>query len=190
MQAGFNKRIFDLSTFKTTIDDIVGHMDDLKAAARSGRIGKDFSERIMLAVTRVNGCRYCEYGHTRAALKAGVSPEEIRALMSAEFDDLPQDEVVALMYAQHVAESRGNPDPDATQRLEDTYGVDAARDIQAYIRMIMFGNLYGNTFDAFLSRLAFKPVPGSRLWNELGVLFGAFVLIPVGMLRRAFRRVG
>ncbi|MBN1121100.1 MAG: carboxymuconolactone decarboxylase family protein [Anaerolineae bacterium] len=188
MQTTFKKRIFDMPTFKATIDDVVDHMDDLKSASRSGRISKAFSERIMLAVTQVNGCRYCEYGHTRSALAAGVSDEEIRSIMSAEFDDLPQDEVVALMYAQHVAESKGNPDPDATQRLEDTYGPDTARDIQAYIRMIMFGNLYGNTFDAFLNRLTFKPVSGSRLGDELGVLFGGIVLMPVGMLRRRFRR--
>lgn len=56
-----------------------------------------------------------------------------------------------------------------------------ARDILAYIRMITFGNLLGNTLDAFFSRLAGRPAPGSTLWDELGVL----LLTAVGALPRA-----
>ena len=31
-----------------------------------------FRERIMLAVTRVNACRFCTFAHSRAALQAGM----------------------------------------------------------------------------------------------------------------------
>jgi hypothetical protein len=54
----------------------------------------------------------------------------------------------------------------------------------AYIRMITIGNLSGNTLDAFLSRLKFNPAPDSSLGQELGVLLGAFVIIPYEFLRR------
>ena len=46
-----------------------------------GLISPDFRERLMLAVTAVNGCRYCSYAHTRAALKGGLSREEISGLL-------------------------------------------------------------------------------------------------------------
>jgi AhpD family alkylhydroperoxidase len=157
----------------------------LRAAARGGRVSKAFAERIMLAVTQVNGCRYCHYGHTRAALRAGVSEAEIRSLTLGALDQLPAEELVALVYAQHFAESGGRPDLEARQRLQETYGPETARDIMAYIRMIMMGNLLGNTFDALLSRLARRPAAGSSLGQELGVLLGAFVFIPAGLLRRA-----
>ncbi|MEA3439781.1 MAG: carboxymuconolactone decarboxylase family protein [Chloroflexota bacterium] len=175
----FNRRIYTPQTFRRDIAEVFTHMDELRDAHRSGRVSKVFSERIMLAVTNVNQCRYCSYGHTRAALAAGVPEEQIRNLMAGEFDKLPKDEVVALTFAQHYAESGGNPDPEALSRLVDTYGEATAQDILAYIRMITIGNLSGNTLDAFLSRLKFNPAPGSSLTQELGVLLGAFVIIPI-----------
>lgn len=180
----FNRRIYTIATFKEAVESMLNHLPDLRAATRSGRVDKAFAERIMLAVTQVNGCRYCHYGHTRAALMAGVTPAEIQSLTAGELDGLPPDEWVALMFAQHYAETEGHPDPEAWRRVVDTHGEETARDVMAYIRMIMMGNLLGNTFDALLSRLAFRPAAGSSLWQELGVLLGTFILIPAGLLRR------
>ena len=39
-------------------------------------ISLEFRERLMLAVTEVNGCKYCSYYHARAALDAGISREK------------------------------------------------------------------------------------------------------------------
>lgn len=186
MGRNFDKRIYDLATFRRDIFNVVNHLDDLRTAVGGGRVGKAFSERIMLAVTQVNGCRYCQYGHARAALKAGVSPQEIQSLAEGELGKLPPEELVALMFAQHYAETEGNPDAEAWQRLVEIYGLQTARDIMAYIRMIMLGNLLGNTFDALLSRFIHRPAAGSSWCQELGVLLGGFVLIPVGLLRRRF----
>ncbi len=47
-------------------------------------ISPAFRERLMLAVTAVNGCRYCSYFHTGEALKSGLSQEEISRLLSGE----------------------------------------------------------------------------------------------------------
>lgn len=140
----------------------------------------------MLAVTNVNQCRYCNYGHTRAALAAGVSKAEIQSLMLREFDKLPSDEIIALAFAQHYAETDGSPDPQAWDRLVDAYGVETSQDILAYIRMITIGNLLGNTFDALLSRLMFNPALDSSLSRELGVLLGTFVVIPFELVRSKF----
>jgi AhpD family alkylhydroperoxidase len=180
----FSRRIYTIASFQEAVEGMLDHLPDLGAAARSGQVDKAFAERIMLAVTQVNGCRYCHYGHTRAALAAGVTPAEIQSLIAGELDGLPPDEWVALLFAQHYAETEGHPDPEAWRRVVDTYGQETARDVMAYIRMIMMGNLLGNTFDALLNRLAFRPAAGSSLWQELGVLLGTFVLIPAGLLRR------
>ncbi|MBN2388619.1 MAG: carboxymuconolactone decarboxylase family protein [Anaerolineales bacterium] len=159
-------------------------MDELRQAARGGRVSKAFAEKIMLAISQVNGCRYCLYGHSRTALAAGVSPDEVRQLLAGALGSFPEQEAVALAFAQHYAECQCRPDPKTVQRLEAFYGPEKAGDIQAYLRMITFGNLYGNTFDALLSRLRGRPAPGSSLGNELGVLFGVFVFVPLAMLRR------
>ncbi|NCP16180.1 hypothetical protein GW866_03945 [bacterium] len=55
--------------------------------------------------------------------------------------------------------------------------------------MITFGNLFGNTFDALLSRLAGKPAAGSSVWSELGVILGGFVIVPFGIISRLFNRL-
>jgi AhpD family alkylhydroperoxidase len=184
----FNKRIYSFPKFTEAVREIVSHFDDLRAASRAGRISKPFAEKLMLTVTCVNGCRYCSYGHARAALAVGVSEAELQKILQGEIGDFPEQEAVGLTFAQHYAESCCKPDPAAWQRLVDYYGPEAARDIEAYLRMITFGNLLGNTFDALLSRLAGKPAPGSRFFDELGVIFGVFFVMPFQMLKRRFSR--
>jgi hypothetical protein len=48
-----------------------------------------------------------------------------------------------------------------------------AKDIMTYLRMVTFGNLLGNTFDALLNRFRDRPASGCTLWNALGILLGA-----------------
>jgi len=189
MQTTFDRRIYDVPAFRAGIADAFTHLDDFKAAHRAGRVSHAFAERIMLAVTQVNGCRYCDWGHTRAALAVGVTEDELAAIRSGCFDDaIPAEEIPALLFAQHYAHTGGQPDPAAWETLIGTYGPETANDIRCYIRMITIGNLSGNTFDAFLSRLVGRPAPESTLWQELGVLLGAFVMIPAEMIRLKFRR--
>ena len=109
----------------------------------------------MLAVTSVEGCRYCSYFHSRLALKGGVKQEEISKLLSGDFEDCPKDEVIAILYAQHWAESNAKPDPEAIQKLEETYGPEKAAAINIMLRMIRLGNLTGNTWDYFLYLISF-----------------------------------
>jgi AhpD family alkylhydroperoxidase len=187
--AVFTKRIYDLPAFREDMRQVFAHLDDLRAASRGRRISKAFGEKIMLAVTRVNGCRYCSYGHSRAALAMGVPDTELQRILAGDLDGFPEHEAVALTFAQHYAESCCKPDPAAWERVVEYYGPAAARDIQAYLRMITFGNLFGNTFDALLSRLAGRPASGSSLWGELGVLLGGFFIVPLGMVYQIMLRM-
>lgn len=186
--ASFNQRIYTYPTFRVDVYRIFDHMDDLRRAARGGRISKAFAEKIMLVVTSVNGCRYCSYAHSRAALAAGVSEQEMQSLLALDLGTFPINEVTALTFAQHYAESNGQPDPAAWQQVVVYYGEETAHDILAYLRMITFGNLLGNTFDALLSRIAGKPAPDSSLWNELGVLLGAAWMPPSRLILHMFNR--
>ena len=184
----FQKRIFTVNRFKSAIEDVFEHLDELRAASRGDIVDKQFSERIMLAVTQVNGCRYCSYGHARMALDAGLTKTEVDELLSGEFSSAPREQLAALAFAEHFAESGGSPDDAAVERLESEYGRDGSRHIMAYIRMIMVGNLMGNTLDALLSRFKGKPAAGSTIWQEMGVLFGSLVIIPGAALRRLFQK--
>ncbi len=85
----------------------------------------------MMAVTEVNGCRYCSYFHTQVSLRAGLKKDEIRRILEGEFEGAPQEELSALYFAQHYADSGGKPNPEAVQCLQDVYGVDGAKEIIA-----------------------------------------------------------
>ncbi len=188
MSASFNRRFYTFPAFRADVRQIFDHMDDLRRAARGGRVSKAFAEKIMLVVSSVNGCRYCCYGHSRAALAAGVSEAELQNLLALDLGPFPAHEVTALTFAQHYAEATCQPDPVAWQRVITYYGEETAQDILAYLRMITFGNLLGNTFDALLSRFAGKPSPGSSLWSELSVLLGVVWMPPSRLILRIFNR--
>ena len=135
----------------------------LREVREKGIISPAFQERLMMAVTAVNGCRYCSYYHAKEALKTGIETEEIRELLSGGIANCPEDETVALMYAQHWAESDVHPDPEAVERLQQTYGVEKADAIHLVLRLIRMGNLMGNTWDYFLHHLSFGSLTGLRL---------------------------
>ena len=189
MKAVVQKRLYTIAGFIKALDDFFDHLPDLRAASRAERVDKAFSERIMLAVSQVNGCRYCSYTHTRTALQVGVTEADIQNLLAGNINELPQDQLTALVYAQHYAETAGNPDPYGWQRVIDIYGEEKARDIMAYIRVITMGNLFGNTFDALLNRIKGRPASGSTIWQELGVLFGSVFIVPVIIIKRAITSI-
>lgn len=116
----------------------------------------------MIAVTVVNGCRYCSYFHAKMALKVGLEQREIQALLSGEFSSCPEDEAIGIAYAQHWAGADAHPDPEAVQRLQQTYGTERADAIHLILRMIRMGNLTGNTLDYMLYRLSFGLWGGSK----------------------------
>ncbi|MCA9903580.1 MAG: carboxymuconolactone decarboxylase family protein, partial [Anaerolineae bacterium] len=97
MQNTFNKRTFTVGSFSAAIDDMFDHLGDMRAATRQHRISKAFAERVMMAVTQVNGCRYCDFGHARMALKVGVTQAEIDALRLGDLQALPEAEAVAIL---------------------------------------------------------------------------------------------
>jgi len=152
----FNKRTY--KNLKELFSDLwfpIRNRKRLKAVMNRGSISPAFRERLMLAVTAVDGCRYCSYFHARQALKSGVTQEEISRLLSGDVDDYPEEEAVAVIYAQHWAESDAHPDPEAVRRLQQTYGVEKTEAIHLMLRMIRLGNLLGNSWDYLLYRISF-----------------------------------
>jgi AhpD family alkylhydroperoxidase len=149
----FQKRTLSRRAFVAGLREIISSVSDLRILRKRPAIRGSFSEKIMLAVTQVNDCRYCSYVHTRKALNAGVSEAEVRSLLEGGLEHSPSDQLIALAFAQHYAEREGHPEGQALRELEKTYGSETAREILAYIRIIFFANLAGNTFDKFLYQL-------------------------------------
>ena len=169
----FRKRTFNFRSFMQTMQNILRNREKFQSTMKSKRISNDFSERIMLAVTAVNGCRYCEWGHTKMAIESGCTDEEIKYILDLDFQGLRKDEITALAFAQHFAESKENPSKKALINLTKEYGSQKADDILNFCRMITVGNLLGNTLDAFDSRINGIPVvDGSFIFEFLVYLIG------------------
>ena len=144
----------------------------------AARLDKVFVERIMLAVTQVNGCPMCSYEHSKIALKAGMSTEEIESLVSGSYDFAPKEEHVALLFAEHYADTRGYPETETIEKLYDTYGEKKANGILGAIRIITMGNAYGIALGGFLGRFTGKKDNRTTFLYEVGNLisFGVLVL--------------
>ncbi len=127
----------------------------IRQAMQGDLVSYAFRERLMLAVTAVNGCRYCSYYHAQEALKAGLPEDELQKMLVGVVIDAPVEELPGLLYAQHWAETDGDPEADVRQKLDETYGPKRTEAIDTVLRMIRTGNLLGNTGDYWLYRLSF-----------------------------------
>jgi AhpD family alkylhydroperoxidase len=151
----FRRRFYrNLYEVLTDLRAVVSLRETLRSAMRGEALGTAFRERLMLVVTGVNGCRYCSYVHAREALAEGISRDEIVALGESMFDGSPPEEVPALLYAQHWAETDGQPDPAIRERVGQQYGSDVLERIEAVLQVIRMGNLMGNTMDHVLYRVS------------------------------------
>ncbi len=152
----FRRRIYRrLAEVRADFSYISQHRTLVRRAMRE-LISPAFRERLMMMVTEVNGCRYCSYYHAREALKSGVSSAELRDLLAGSIPaETPPDEYLALVYAQHWAETDAHPDPEAVQKLIETYGEEKTAAMDILLRVIRVGNLLGNSADYLLYRLSF-----------------------------------
>ena len=151
------------------------------------RCDRQSAERIMLAVTEVNGCELCSYAHTRMALDAGVSDAEVSALLGGVTTGVPDDQLAGIAFAQHYADTRGHPDPAAWTGLVDQYGTTQALCVLRAARMMMWGNALGIPLSSLRARLQGSPDPGSSLAYEIGTPLGSLLVTPVALVHALLR---
>ena len=170
------KQRYNLKEAYGILVDAIRAMPKLKKEAAAGVLDQAFKERIMLAVTEVNGCAMCSYAHTQMALEAGLSSEEISGLLTGVMHHVPEDEAAAILFAQHYADSRGKPSPKAQAIIYQTYGKAKADAIMHAIHVIIaFGSLKG--------RITHKGIDSrSSLGYEITLLLSLILYLPVGLV--------
>lgn len=160
-------------------------MPYLSRAEKTGEMTAAFKERLMLAVTEVNGCRMCSYAHAKIALEAGLSTDEIAEMCAGRTQDVPPEEMYAVLFAQHYADARGRPSKKAWADMVKFYGHTRALAILGAVRGIMLGNAYGIPLGSFMGRMRGKRAAidlRSSLGYELLMLLTAPVVIPFALL--------
>jgi len=152
----------------------------------SKRMSTGFAERVMMAITAINGCRYCSWVHTRMGQHSGSSSKDILEIYSMNFKNVDKGERVALTFAQHYAETDRQPTEESVRKLVSTYGAKKSQDILNYINMIYLANLVGNTIDSFKSRMKGKPPEdGSLIFEYILYSFGFVPMKILSMLGTA-----
>ena len=186
MNDNFGKRIYTPSLFARDILYLASHITEILRAVRSKSVSRKFAEKIMTVTTAVNGCVYCQWFHGRQALSNGISLEELSELVNLQFHShASPDEAPALIYAQHYAETNRNPEPEMTRKLNEFYGEETASHILVFIRLIYFGNLAGNTWDAVISRIRGDPAGNSsRIFEAFFAFAAMWVMIPAMIFTR------
>lgn len=185
-------KLFTLPEAYTIVKKAGMTMPFLLRAERKGQMTEAFKERLMLAVTEVNGCRMCSWAHTRIALEAGLSAEEIGEMLAGQMENVPTNELPAVLFAQHYADARGNPSREAWASVVARYGRDGAMGILGAVRGIMLGNAYGIPLGSLLARLRGKRAAidaRGGVGYELLMLLSALVVIPVALLHSFFARL-
>jgi len=143
-------------SFWNDLRSLLSNRTRIKRAFRSDLVDQAFQERLMLAVTEVNQCRYCRTFHVQQARLAGLTAEEIKGFVGGELpEDLPAEQLQAVLYARAWAETDGQGEQVLDQKMIQTYGQTGFDDILILLRMIRMGNLLGNTWDHFLYRISF-----------------------------------
>lgn len=185
--AEFTKRIYNFSDFAGDAIKLGKKIPLILRSLFNGKVDADFRERVMLAVTTVNDCRYCTFVHTNLARAYKVSDEEISQIMGrTDCSHCPEEHLAAIRFAYHYAQTEKSPSQAELDSLVEYYGKEKSEQIIAFLDLIYFSNLSGNTFDAFMSRLKGGKAPGSKLLFELPL---ALALAPVLLPQTAYLKL-
>ena len=185
----FDRKIFTFPLLITDTAYLLYKFPVIVSALRNKQISKAFMEKIMTVVTAVNGCSYCTWFHAKQAVSTGISEEEVKNMLNLQFNaDASDFEMLGLLYAQHYAETNRKPDFEMTEKLFQYYGQRTAKHIMIIIRMIFFGNLQGNTFDAFLSRLKGNKAQNSNvIFESIFFIINAPLMLPLLPFTKKYR---
>lgn len=181
MEIRLDRKLYSLRESYWITYHAIRSIPAIRNAMKKEGMSRQFSERILLAVTEVNGCLICSYAHSRMALETGMSNEEIQNLLAGTFDDVPQEEVAAVLFGQHYAESRGRPTKEAWNRIVALYGTTMALGILGACRVMMWGNAYGIPYSSLINRFKGKPDKRCNLAYEVSMLLSTIIYLPISI---------
>jgi AhpD family alkylhydroperoxidase len=175
----FGRKLYSLGEIYKIIFEGVRTAHHLSHSKKKNELDQEFIERIMLAVTEVNGCPLCSYAHTKMALEAGMTNEEIKNMLSGIMNEVPSEQMQAIMFAQHYAESRGNPSRESWEHIVESYGLSKSKAVLGAIRIIMMGNALGIPWSGFLSRIKGNHDDRTSLGYELSGMVIGSLMVPI-----------
>jgi AhpD family alkylhydroperoxidase len=179
---GFKKRTITAPQLAGRLASLVPELGTMYRVWLKQEVDPGFREELMLAVSRLNGCRYCSWGHHEWAQLSGVSNEELAQLEQLDPSGFDRRKWVAISYVRAlVSENFERVQPELRRAMQHKYSPREIRDIELIANVMDIGNRGSNTFDAMLSRFKGVPAAESRIVDEV-ILSGVFLAIAPAVL--------
>jgi len=174
---GFKKRTITAAQLAGRVASLVPELGTMYRVWLKQEVDAGFREQLMLAVSQLNGCIYCSWGHHEWAQISGVSNEELARLEQLDPTGFDRRKWVAISYVRAlVKENFERVQPQLRRAMQHKYSAREIRDIELIAKVMDVGNRGSNTFDAMRSRLKGVPAVDSRIVDEL-ILSAVFLTI-------------
>ena len=180
---GHSKRTIGTFGFFSEMLSFAAQLPTIYKIWQKHEIEAGFREELMLAVSTMNDCKYCTWGHHEWAHAAGISDEELDHIEHGDPEGIERAKWVAISYVVTFVSSEYKDIPDElVQEMQANYTANEIKEIELVARIMDIANRGANTWDAMLSRLHGKPAHDSHVLDEF-VLSGVFwILAPVSLL--------
>jgi AhpD family alkylhydroperoxidase len=181
--SGHRKRTIGTFGFLGEVLSLACDLPTIYKIWQKHEIEAGFREELMLAVSKLNDCKYCAWGHHEWAHVAGISEDELDRIEHGDPEGINRVKWVAITYVIALVSSEYKQvPPELQQEMQANFSKNEIREIALVAKIMDVGNRAANTWDALLSRLNGKPAHDSHLLDEF-VLSGVFwVVAPVALL--------
>lgn len=188
---GFRKRTMTARELAASAVSLVPDTPTLYRVWVKHEIDPGFREELMLAVSKLNDCRYCSWGHHEWANIAGVPEEELASVEQMDPAHFDRRKWIAISFARELVSARfGRISKDLMQEMKANYSAREIREIILIAKIMDIGNRGANTWDSMRARLRGQPAAESRIIDEtvLSAVFLTVAPIVVLFLARASKR--
>jgi len=188
---GYRKRTMTAREFAGSIHQLAPQARMIYRIWGQQALDPGFREELMLAVAKLNDCRYCTWGHHEWAYLSGVPEEELAHIENMDPKGFDRGKWVAISYVRAlVSANYAAVSPQLLAELKQHYSDLEIEEIALVARVMDIANRGANTWDAMLSRMKGNPANDSRLLDELimsGVFWSAAPVVILLLAREAKR---
>ena len=97
---GYRKRIITAREFASSIFSLARETPTLYQIWGKHELDPGFREELMLAVAKLNDCRYCSWGHHEWAHVAGIAEDELAHIEQMDPEGFDRRKWIAISYVR------------------------------------------------------------------------------------------
>ena len=127
-------------------DILAAHRAYFSAALDKGLLPRGLKEKIAYKVARLRGSSYSSASHRGYALSHGVTEAEIESVDRSDYDDLPEGERAALMFAESMVATDGRVPDDRLEMLQRHFTTGEIVEIIALVGAMELASRYSAVF--------------------------------------------